>query len=62
MASIIHECSRRHWTDLGTPMVEIEVLYCGERYRCDERQLALLYDGWDPEDDLGLTRIDDDDR
>ena len=43
------------------PEVTYDVLYCGERYQCDSLQLQKLYDGADPEDDLGLTRIEDDD-
>lgn len=54
-------CGTRHRHVCGMPDVQYEVLYCGERYRCDEAQLARLYDGEDPEDDVGLIRIEDDD-
>jgi len=45
----------------GVPEIMFDVLYCGERYKCDRLQLEKLYDGADPEDDLGLIRIEDDD-
>lgn len=52
----------RHFLHLhGEPVVTYDVLYCGERYQCDSLQLKKLYEGLDPEDDLGLIRIEDDD-
>jgi len=57
----VHLCGTHHMTRLGMPVVEYEVLYDGVKYRCDSLQLDLLYKGLDPERDLDLTRIDDDD-
>ena len=57
----VHVTGRHFQRILGMPEVTYDVLYCGERYQCDSLQLQKLYDGADPEDDLGLTRIEDDD-
>jgi hypothetical protein len=44
------------------PEVMIDILYDGEKYRCDEQTLQLLYDGVDIHDfDLiDLDEADDD--
>jgi hypothetical protein len=42
-------------------MCSYEVLVDGVKYRCDERQLDLLYDGVDPAD-LDLIEITDSDE
>jgi len=46
----------------GVPEVMIDILYDGEKYRCDEQTLKLLYDGVDIHDfDLiDLDEADDD--
>jgi hypothetical protein len=50
-------CSTRHGSAFGMPFVEFEILYDGARYRCDDHQLALLYDGT-PIDECDLILVD----
>lgn len=51
-------CHKRHYQAEGMPLVEVEVLVEGVRYRCDDRALAMLYDGVCLED-IDMVRVDD---
>lgn len=55
----VHICNRTFRRVEGHPEVSYEVLVDGEKYRCDEVQLDLLYDGISPVD-LELVRLEDD--
>jgi hypothetical protein len=54
----IHVCHKRHYHSEGMPQTEVEVLVEGVRYRCDERALAMLYDGVCL-DEIDMQRVDD---
>lgn len=44
----IHVCSARFYRTFDMPQVEYEVLYDGQKFRCDADTLDRLYDGIDP--------------
>lgn len=58
----IHVSMRSYGTNslFGTKFARMEILLDGVKYRCDERELDLLYQGQCPED-LDLERIEDED-
>jgi hypothetical protein len=53
-------CNRRFRQVEGMPMVDMEVLVDGVKYRCDALALAMLEDGVCL-DDIDMERVDDGD-
>jgi len=56
----VHITGKHFRTVEGQPEVMFDILYDGERYRCDKATLDLLYDGADI-NDFDLTSLDDED-